>query len=78
MRKTDAEVLEDVVSHLLRAEAELSSAIAKFSPRCGGYRFMVGSWGDYQKAVGTLLRLRHFMKLVERARQRSVRYGEVE
>lgn len=78
MRKPDAEVLEDVVSHLLRAEAELSAAISKFAPRCGGYRFMVGSWGDYQKAVATLLRLRHFMKLVEQARQRSVRYGERE
>ncbi|NPT59035.1 hypothetical protein [Paraburkholderia elongata] len=76
MRQTDAEVLSEVEQHLQQAEAQLSIAIAKFGPRCGGYRFMVGSWGDYQKAVGTLLRMRHFMKLVERARQRSERYKD--
>lgn len=73
MRKTDAEILSEVEWHLQRAEAQLSTAIAIFGPRCGGYRHMIGSWADYKKVVGTLLRLRHFQGRVERARKRSER-----
>ncbi|UCF25213.1 MAG: hypothetical protein JSV72_07355 [Ralstonia sp.] len=67
--KTDAEVLSDVQQHLERAEQHLSIALAKFGPRCGGIRYMAGSWGDYKKAVGTLFRLRHFLDRVKRAQR---------
>ncbi|WP_104658050.1 hypothetical protein [Ralstonia insidiosa] len=69
MAKTDDEVLREVQWHLERAEAQLSIAISIFAPRCGGIRYMIGSWGDYKKAVGTLFRLRHFLERVKRAQR---------
>lgn len=76
MRQTDAEILADVERHLQRAEAELSIAVSIFGQHAGRFRYMIGSWADYQKAVGTLFRLRHFMRLIERARQRSERWKD--
>jgi hypothetical protein len=75
-RKTDAEVLAEVEKHLRRAEDELAIAIAHFGPRCGGYRFLIGSWADYKKSIGLLLKLRHFTGRIARAKQRSEQHEE--
>jgi len=69
----DEEVLSEVDQHLRQAETQLSIALAKFGTRCGGYRYMPGSYHDYKKAISTLLRLQAFKNKVEKVVNRYER-----
>ena len=68
----DSEALNKVEGHLQDAEDALSRAVAAFGPRCGGFRYMIGSITDYKKMVGAMLRVRHIRQRVSRAAKRTV------
>jgi hypothetical protein len=69
--QSDIEIFTDVENHLRDAEKALAIAIAKFGPRCGGYRRFSGANRHYKKAIGTLLRLRDFRSQLEGAIRRA-------